>query len=120
MSGHTRRAAPVACHHCPDMRDCGECRARAHVRAVATAEVRELVAPDESKKIAKAARLDAEAARDGHRLLHANGIRVFVVGLAFWRAPCLACGQIGEVGALCRNPRCPGRRVRCELPEVRR
>ncbi len=117
MSGHTRRAAPVACHHCPDMRDCGECRARAHVRAVATAEVRELVAPDESKKIAKAARLDAESAREGHRLLRENGIAMCTSGGYCPR--CNAHSLPPKVG-VCPSPRCPGRRVRCELPEVRR
>lgn len=121
MTPRVRRASPpVACAHHADVRDCGTCVAAAHERIVNAAEVRAWAAPTTDEGPLLLAFGDACAAREGHRVMRENGI-------AAWCSPmCSACGTYGassepyvrRVGP-CRNPRCPGRRVRCEVPKVR-
>lgn len=134
MTPRVRRASPpVACAHQADVRDCGECVAAAHVRAVDTARALRHAAPFESTVDANEALNDAHAARFGHSVLRENGIAfmlapvegdprpVRVDGRSMpHQRPCRACGLLGLCGYPCRFSKCPGRRVRCQVPEVRR
>lgn len=122
MTARTRRASPgVSCPHERDRRDCGTCVAAAHDRAVMTAEVRLHAAPPEAFDAADAAHTEALDAQRGHRILRESGIALAVK--TPWPHLCPACSvrSANENGVVmrCRNLRCSGRRVRCELPEVR-
>ena len=126
MTARVRRSTP--CPHHPDVRDCGDCVAAAHRRAIAAAEVRVHAAPDQCAEVfASMAMGDAEAALDGFNVLRENGIPLAVT--TAWPHLCPSCGvrsgyvpgRFAVLGAgICPNSRCPGRRVRCQLPEVRR
>lgn len=127
MTARIRRASPpVACGHCTDRRDCGTCSTAAHERAFehakACAKAAMYGVPFDGSEEAQRRSVDAEDAQRGHRILRENGIALDLV-----RAPrlgtiaCIACGlkASSPLDVSCRNLRCPGRRVRCELPEVR-
>jgi hypothetical protein len=121
MTARVRRASPpVACAHHGDVRDCGTCVAAKHDSTVNAAEVRAWAAPPTEEDPALFAFDDAKAAREGHRVLRENGIGAYQLTAALVASGgyCVACRGAGW--PFCRNLRCPGRRVRCELPEVRR
>ena len=104
-----------ACSH-RDLRDCGPCLAEAHQRVTETTAVLVFAAPDGPERDAAIElHLDAKHAKIGHALLWAHGIAVWP-SASF----CAACSTARTVGHICRNPRCPGRRVRFEAPAVRR
>lgn len=120
MIAPVRRSTP--CPHHPDVRDCGDCVAAAHRRAIAAAEVRVHAAPDQcAEVIASMAMGDAEAALDGFRILRENGVPLWQpANLGCSHRRCRACRTMQPADAPCAFASCPGRRVRYQLPEVRR
>ncbi len=121
MTPRVRRSTP--CPHHPDVRDCGDCVAAAHRRAIAAAEVRLHAAPDrDAGKLAAMALVEAQDAQEGHRILRENGIAFIPIrDPIIWSMPCPRCGTpIKHRRGTCERMACPGRRVRCELPGVRR
>lgn len=116
MTARVRRSTP--CPHHPDVRDCGDCVAAAHRRAIAAAEVRVHAAPDrDAGKLAVKALDDANDALDGFNVLRENGIPLMPPHRA---QACPSCGAPAYRFRPCSFARCPGRRVRYQLPEVRR
>ena len=123
MTAPVRRASPpVACAHHGDVRDCGTCVAARHDSIVNAAEVRAWAAPPTEEDRTLFDFDDAKAAREGHRLLRENGIaHIPTCSPLRWGMPCPRCGTpIRHYRGVCERMSCPGRRVRCELPEVRR
>lgn len=121
MTARVRRSTP--CPHHPDVRDCGDCVAAAHRRAIAAAEVRVHAAPDQFAEVIASMSLgDAEAALAGFNVLRENGIPFIPRCTPIqWGMPCPRCGTpIRHYRGACERMSCPGRRVRCQLPEVRR
>lgn len=118
------KASPRPCDHEADRRDCGTCVAAAHDRACKHLVAVGMAAPAtvEAQRAADTALDDALAAKYGHAIVRANGIAATVE--AHWPGQsvplcdrCRVCCSVA--GTACRNPSCPGRRVRCEMPEVR-
>lgn len=86
------------------------------------AEVRLYAAPTfEALKVADAAHTEALDVQRGHRILRENGIAFIPIrDPIVWSMPCPRCGTpIKHHRGTCERMACPGRRVRCELPEVR-
>lgn len=111
----------TACPHEKDVRDCHDCLAAAHEKAIERAEngvgrIAMLFGP----AVAMRTVLDAEAARRGFRLLRKSGIPAELPA-EDWRDVCRVCGVKGaSEHVVCRNPECQGRRVRFQPPEVPR
>lgn len=121
MTARVRRASPpVACAHRGDVRDCGTCVAARHDSTVNAAEVRAWAAPPSEEDRSLFAFDDAKAAREGHRILRENGIALWQpASLGYLHRRCRGCRTMQPADAPCAFAACPGRRVRCELPEVR-
>lgn len=111
-----------ACPHKANVRDCGECGAEAHKRAVSRATALSMgAASGDAQAITEAVLDRAIAAQMGHRILRENGIPPLVD----WDSrpsliSCQVCGAPNRPGDVCRNPRCTARPIRFELPEGRR
>lgn len=112
-----RAPTRVSCEHEADVRDCGPCVAAAHEQAVEAARTARF---PESETMPVIAALDgARSARAGHAILREHGIALWTDDDIQGWFRCSACHLGMRARGRCTNPTCHGRRVRCQLPEVR-